>query len=466
MSLEQLPSEILRHVSLSLDRHAIWALCLTSVQFHRDFQPSLLTAKGSLDRAYKWSAKHGDVALFRQVLQRGKYRNLSALCLAAKHGNLAIVDELLQGCDDNTRKALLTGATKENKSWGHPLAAAVKAGHEAVVNRLLELEGMNVDMVNRQDCYHTPLDRAVRGCNSKMLETFVEKKVNLTPERAHNPFPIIAALVKRRYSAVRRLHAVGGADNISLDAWIRASEDVMQANYFDPTSKDPKGLEPLRLLFAVAPQLAAAGSYQLELAAALGLDTLKVALQTRPDLSGPEYSRVITHIVCDEKGVFHATASEKVEICKILMECGASLNEDNSDEAPWYEHDIIEMACDNFVALELLEYLFTLPDCPTATKALRSAKSTEIVQFLLDKGADVHEYNNEFHMTALFSILERGPLEKVPKAVEWHQPMGEGAAYQDWRKSIELLIDHGADVSLIQKKWPNCHGQCCSWRRG
>lgn len=452
MLLELLPSEILQQITLSLDRPAIWALCLTSAQLHRDFQPDLLTSKGSLDRAYTWSVKHGDVALFRHVLQRGKYRNLSALCLAAKHGHIAIIDELLQDYDnDSMREVLFTGASMENKNWGHPLATAAKAGHINMIKRLLELEGMDIDSLNRQERYHTPLDRAIKSSKLKTLELFIERGANVTLERVRKPFPIATALVGRRYDAVEMLHAAGGADNIPIETWISLSEDLIDAPYFDSSCKDDKNMKPLRLLFAVAPQLAIADRTRLNLAAALGLDTLRAALKNKPDLSGSEFSWAITSIVTDRTEAYRATPSEKIEMCKMLIDCGSRLNCDDSDESFWNRYEITEKACENFVDVELLEYLFTLPDCPSPTKALVKAQSTAILRLLLEKGADVHDSSNDLHITALFSILERGPLEKAPGATEWHRPLGQGAGYQDWRKSIELLIDHGADVSLTDR---------------
>lgn len=450
MLLELLPSEILQQITRSLDRLAIWALCLTSAQLHRDFQPSLLISKGSLDRAYAWSVRHGDVALLRQVLQRGKYRNLSALCLAAKHGHIAIIDELLQGYhDDGRRESLLTGVTMENKNWGHPLATAVKAGHIQMIKRLLELEGMDIDSLNRQEWYHTPLDRAIKSCKLKALELLIENGANLTIERVRKPFPIATALVSRRYDAVEKLHAAGGADNIPIEAWIEVSEDIASADYFDPSCKDDKNMKPFRLLFAVAPQLATADRIRLDLAAGLGLDTLRATLKSKPDLSGSKFSWAITSIATDRTSAYCATPSEKIEMCKLLIECGAQLNADDSDVDFWNRYEITEQACENFVDPELLEYLFTLPGCPSATKALVRAKSTDIIRLLLEKGADVHDTSNDLHTTALLSVLDRGPLEKAPGATVWHRPIGQGAGYQDWRESIELLIDHGADISLV-----------------
>lgn len=454
--MDHFPLELLYQVCATLDRQSVASLCLASRELHRILQPHLLRTKGSLDRAYKWSVVHGNVSLFRQVVNLGKYANISAMCLAAKHGQMGITQELLQ--DEEVCNTLKAADSAQFRNWGHPLTTAVKAGHKDIIRLFLDLPGIiDLDQVNAQK-YCAPLLRACRRADGpEILSMFIERGVDLMLLQPSSPTLFIDTLTHGTWATASRLKEAGAADGIALDVWLDCAEQMQRR----------EGDRGLRRLYLLGPLQVRLHPTQLLALLQSGLDLsfIEDILATKPDLTGEQGLTLLKEILRRRQS--ETDASAVVRICQMLVECGAKL-----DDTVHFRDRVLQMAARQHSAVTLLEILLQVPACPSPSTALGWVRTTEAARLLLSRGADINARNRNgeaplveylHRLPRLTCVCENKDMETTREMVSLFLSEGAGPSvvsvdgYHTLERAmsrcsadtamLQLLMDHGAKIA-------------------
>lgn len=177
-----------------------------------------LTPSGLLHEDLLATQERGDLAALEALLKQGVNPNTvlntgsSLLMLAAQRGNVAHVDLLLRyGADVNQRDE-----TSSKNRGDSALLTALRAGHEMVVRRLLEV-GARLDVRTMWDL--TPMHMAAQGNCIPCLNLLLEKGQSINPhaDAGRGETPAMLAAARGQLEALQWF-AVHGVDLNERDA--------------------------------------------------------------------------------------------------------------------------------------------------------------------------------------------------------------------------------------------------------
>ncbi|UZP32323.1 hypothetical protein NXS19_000139 [Fusarium pseudograminearum] len=298
------------------------------------------------------------------------------------------------------------------------LHAALLWGKRAVVEQLLS---SNIDLSTLDHRDMTPLGLAVEMADPEIVQMLLDKGARVDQVTEYGELLVMRAAELGHHMVLERLILAGAEVEMGdTDDW--KAEAVIRA------AQNPWKKCVLVLLKHGANPLAQSIDGSLLYQCCTNRDTLDICriLLDRGADANESYS--------DKEMLFIASLrSDNIEIVRLLIDHGAKINSLD----PWEDGD---------------------SRTPLSFAAANS--SIEMVEFLLDKGADVN-YGPEGACPALFSAALRQFNSKKLELllgrgakVDWRRHDGWQAlhAAYDAPKSVQVLLKHGADVNTMCDK--------------
>lgn len=356
----------------------------------------------------------------------GLYRNMPLFYCAYISGNLSLANKLIElGCK-------LVRVNPFNESV---LPRAVEDNNIEFVNKLISV-GIDVNVVDRNE---SALEVACRNDNLEMAELLLENGATLS-RREFNHFNSETALVlacrKGSFRIIKSIHKYCPDhfkdDSIIWDAFIAAinQENIQLIDLL---------IESGGNINTVKPDI---GRNILMQACAHGNMEIIEHVYSKGDF---DVNAV------DSSGNSAILCSCKVEVIKFLIEKGADLLAKNTKD----NYTILHKAC-KYKYYELIKYLLNetafsnigLLNLSSATMGLieialnfNGSWGMEIVNLLIQKGADINERNMKNETAFLNSYTRQYEI-------------------------VKFLISHGADVNVVDADGLNCFRRYLNTKMG
>jgi ankyrin repeat protein len=408
----------------------------------RDYTPLCLAAEdGRLDDVKLLLEHHADVNLAERETSE------TPLIIAAREGELEIARLLLHH-----------GATIDSldiDGWT-PLYAASRYGHLNVV-RLLIQSGAAVDFHNHEGW--TPLMVASRNGHLHVVQELLEHGAAINAQNSDLETSLHLASADGHHSIIELL--------------IERYADVDKRNKDQQTPLDRATangqLDVARLLLKSGSSLDSQdsnGSTPLHTAAHNGhLDVVKLLLESGADVSAQNCSNQIPLDVASASGSYEVTRYLANHM-GVMDPCESMIVSPSNENA----HDLVPDATPLSVGI-VKHTNITGGLGVTSLLDACAEGNVEVVQSLLDEGANVNERNAR-HETALDVASTEGKLEVAKLLIKYGADVNcrdkQGwtpllvASQYGHRDIVELLLNHGADVNVQQQDlWAPLH--LASW---
>lgn len=304
------------------------------------------------------------------------------------------------------------------------------SGQVDVVNRLLDLPDLEINTINNQTFYDAPLFLAAGLPGTDMLDLFLQRDMDKVHREQHIYPPLFNAILAGNRAAAQAIVDAGGGDEIAMSAWIGLAHMIYDL------LEQPRQSRIARIMNHYAPQLADYLWYFIY-TLTNGLEIIDHLLDSEPDMSGPGFlstCRIVARntVVAEDR---------KLDLLKRIIACGAKPFADSG--YPALLQVIVSNKCKG--ALSMVEYICSLPGCPSPSTAIGFAQRVEVAKFLLDKGADVNARDETKDTSPLLLMLNKIVLYRY----NYERDM------ELQREMIALLLEHGADASYVDAEGRN-----------
>lgn len=436
-SLEALPPELAQQIVESLpDYRQAFAVCRTCKTLYNNCKESVIKTPGALPEAYKWCLSHNDVKLLRRVLRLDpSYITEQTLYVACRGGSNDVITEMLKY--RHLFDAEVTGRESFNSVIGTAMAHAASANRANVVKRLLALEGVDLDEMNRGD-YVTPLDAAAGMKTPDMFFFLVSLGVNLSPHRTGRAAPVVAAVSRGHIDIAKHMISAGAGAGVPVNDWETTLHSMVEK----------QRVQRLNLVLDAFPDIVYSPPCFIMIMKYGDDETLRKALHPGIDLTRDHFLEAIGD---------HVNGPEpSVDTIKTLLDIGLPL------VRSWWNTPL-EVAVPKVRCVEIVKLLYDLPifnaeiinmhvtDENASSKdqyvcLTHKAGDSHILKYLLDeRGHDLEEKDEEGNTPLLGFLVERAA--------------NDGYWYGRYKKHtldiyvdmLKVFIERGADLGVVSR---------------
>ncbi len=402
--------------------------------------------------------EHGETPLFT-ACSKGHTKIVEALIKAGadlikanEHGETPLFAACLNGHTKIVEALIKSEADLEYQNNGFratPLFAACSKGHTKIVEALIEARAD----LNKANVYEaTPLFAACLNGHTKIVEALIEAGADLIKANEHEETPLFAACYKGHTKIV--------------EALIKAGADLNKANEYEETPLFAACLNGhakiVEALIKAGADLNKANVYEetpLSIALKNGhIDVVKALIQ-----NGAHAFRDDDTIIDETNFLFNVCKSGDIEIFKALIKAEAK-------EKILFGQTLLNIACYRGHT-EIVEALIEAgADSNKANPSNGVAPlfaaclngHTEIVEALIEAGADLNKVNPSNGKTPLFVAYSKGHTEIVEALIKAgadleKAPTPEGESFlhvacqNGHAKIVEALIERNNDKTYLEK---------------